>query len=235
MTRIGPTPADAGRAAALHEETRARRGDERQLGRGSPSLGDGLRREMRFNQFGLGAETKEREDAFHEKIRHALRDARPGDDRSEERTRLIAAAGEAAPIRTAAPQPAAPAADDGAAQRADRGLRIDQLAQRIEEALGTELRGGRSELSLRLDLGGAEFGLASLTVAITPDTLDVVLTGAGAPLPPEAAAAAQALAERLQQRFARRVVRIHEAEPAMQGASGGMDEISRLFRGGGGS
>jgi hypothetical protein len=51
-------------------------------------------------------------------------------------------------------------------------------------------------------------------------------------LPEDYALAAQALADRLQARFSRRIVRIHEAGDGHEAkASHGLDEISRLLTG----
>lgn len=128
-------------------------------------------------------------------------DAGPGTER------LLALA-ERPPGFALVPAAAAPAPPAGAEQAA----RVEALTLRVEEAVRAELYAAPGRpVTLRLDLGGLVPGLLGLTVAMTPDGIDVTLARAAGPPSAELMQAAQALAERLQTRFARRIVRVLDA------------------------
>lgn len=202
-----------------------REGLPRRFGEMRNGLGEG----MRSGEFAFGGGmTEERENAFRDKMAAALQ-AKAGDGQGEDlpSTRLIAVAGEAPPLFPAAPQAVGEPASSGTGRPAE----IASLVDRVESSLAAELsRSGGPQLTLRLDLPDAAFGIAGFSISITADAIDVVLDRGGAAASDEIAAAAQALADRLQQRFARKTVRIHEVEQQEEPKKeGGLDELARIF------
>ncbi|MBC8129615.1 MAG: hypothetical protein H7Y08_04755, partial [Rhizobiaceae bacterium] len=105
-------------------------------------------------------------------------------------------------------------------------------SERIERAWLDELRlPGPKPSTLRLEFTDGLAGLKAITVAVSPDNVDVTLTPDGPERMAEYAAAAQGLADRLQARFPGRTIRILEAQlPAGNEPSGGFDDLSRLFQ-----
>lgn len=228
MTRVGgpgpnlvegfPTPA---------ENERGTREDRFAGGRpGRESLG----REMGF-QSGVGGQssTDERETSFREKMRQALGEAKIVEDRNDEQgsQRLLAIAGvgvASLPANAVAPADQQVGLSPGVANQ------VDMLTHRIEQALRAEMRDGvPAGFSLRLDLPDAG-SISGVTITMSSDSIDIVFTRAGSETTAEYLLAAQALAERLQARFSRRIVRIHEVDGSPETKpSQGLDEISRLL------
>lgn len=196
-------------------------------------LRNGLGQGMRSDEFTFGdGLTEERENAFRDKMAAALQAGARDEQSGEELppTKLIAVAGEAAlPVMAAAPQSAAA---QPASAAPDRSAEIFALVDRVESRIAAELAGqGAQQLTLRLDLPDAAFGISGFSISISADAIDVVLDRGGAAASGEIMAAAQALADRLQQRFARKTVRIHEVEQRQEpDKERAFDEISRIFR-----
>ena len=238
MTRVGGGGADGNLAAfgggeAARRRERDRGGDEELSSRGRPRDPGLAGQHMAFDQSGLDAGA-ERHAQFAETMRRALGERRddaerPGED---EVRRVLAVAGAPAPL----PSPFAPGAPLGAEASVlgpTTSERVETLANRIEAAVRAELRGEMGPaITLRLDIAGAMPGVDALTLTVSPTLIEVVLTrAAGADLPSDYAAAAQALADRLQSRFSKRLVRIVEAEApgGTQTPSRGLEDISRLL------
>lgn len=238
MTRVGgpgTNPAE-GRLPSATDDARRTFGDDRRdwFSGGRPGNPDGgLGRDTRFGREGPGAGIgDDRENAFRDRMRHALGEVADGTGASEDaaRTRLLAVAG-GMPLPAGLPVAAA----EGGAGRAEwAGVLVD----RVEQALRAQpLDGARAGISLKLDLADPVHGVTGLTITMSAAGIDVVLTRAGAEATAAWLAAAQALADRLQARFPGRMVRVHEVEDGRPArAAHGLDEISRLFgQQGGGS
>ena len=88
---------------------------------------------------------------------------------------------------------------------------LENLVTRIDQALLTvpKTPDGKFTLALQLAPNGME-GLRGVEISMSPTTLDVVLSRTQGQATGEYLAATQALAERLQDRFPKRVIRIHE-------------------------
>jgi hypothetical protein len=237
VTRIGDMGAGmaGGRPLAPEELRRDLPDRSGQLPGGGTGLSrDGPGRETGQRQYGLDAGLAgDRQALFLDKVRRALGEdgtQDEGDDTGGPAQRLLAMAGETTAPRLVdgLPSPGGPAVADASGRTAG----VVQLAERIERSLEGEMAAGwRSGVSLRLDLEDAGDGPRSLTLTMTATSIDVVLSPPEGGLPEDYALAAQALAERLQTRFSRRVVRIHEAGGQEAKASHGLDEISRLLSG----
>lgn len=237
MTRIGDTGAGlGGQSLPPRESRRDMQGGPGQLpGGGTGLLRDGLSREAGQGQYGLDAGlTGDRQALFLDKVRRALVENETdggGGDIDGQASRLLAIAGDIAAPRPfdGGPAPAGSATGDVSGRTAE----ITRLAERIERSVDGEMAGGlRSGVSLRLDIQDAGGGPRSLTLTMTATSIDVVLSPPEGGLPDGYAVAAQALADRLQARFSRRIVRIHEAGAGDDAkASRGLDEISRLLAG----
>ena len=179
-----------------------------------------------------------REAAFQASVREALARDEPGLDPSgPEGERVLAIAewraGAPFPFQVAAP---APAGDPSALPA--REPVAEALAVRVEQALRAEaLAALHGPVALRLDLGGAVEGLHALTVTMTATSLDVTLVRAEGAVPEELIRSAQALADRLQLRFAKRVVRVLDrvegggADGSGPDGEAGLAAISRLLGG----
>jgi hypothetical protein len=108
----------------------------------------------------------------------------------------------------------APTANEAAA-------RVEALAVRIEQAARAEMALAPGQpIALRLDLGDMVPGLSALTMEMTADGIDVTLTRSTGPASEELVRAAQMLAERLQARFSRRIVRVLDAPAPPREPSG---------------
>ena len=238
MTRIGSNPPD-GKIDTQHDTLRQQSRDDQMFGKaGHRGAGFGLNSHLGGSDFRDGV-ADEREGAFLEKMRRAIAERDPGasTESGANEPRLLAIAQGAAvtphPLMPGAIGSTAPPllAPDGETVR-----RVQALGERIEQAVLAEMRGNPAAgLTLDLDLPGGESGLAGISVAMSRDGIEVVLRHSGMGDPAAMAQAAQALAERLQTRFARRTVRISEIEtPSTVEPSSGMDQISALLAGRGG-
>jgi len=228
MTRlpgIGPTPPEVAAQRARDEHSRF---DEPRDAAGRRGARDGsFNAEMRFGQFDLERGlSDDRGAAFLDKVRRALSESgeAASTDGDAGAPRLLAMAGD----------PQAAASADAAALPAPgrdvpASVRIEALVERIEQSLrGALAPGPGGSLSIRLDLGGAG-GFAGISVSMSPDMVDIVLSRAGFPAAEDLAVAAQVLADRLQMRFPRRIVRVFEAPGRDGGGPGGLDEIGALL------
>ncbi len=189
---------------------------------------DGLHRDLSTGQFELG--DGDRNALFRDKIQRELKKDRDGGGATKDDADLVllAVAREGLPL----------AATPGAALAALPGIGnalgarwVEQLCNRIEQSVLAEMRtSGRHAFSLHLDLQNSDTGLTGLHISMTESSIDVVLVGAAAAAGAAFGPAVQALADRLQSRFSRRVVRIHEAK-GVESAHGarGMEEISELL------
>jgi hypothetical protein len=110
-------------------------------------------------------------------------------------------------------------------------MRVNALGDRIEQAIRAEIRGNpTASVKFNLDLPGGETGLTGITISMSRDSIDIVLRHGGIGDLAGMTQAAQALAERLQTRFANRTVKILALETAAQReTSRSMDEISALL------
>lgn len=94
----------------------------------------------------------------------------------------------------------------------EQAIRISALTQRVEEAIRAELYATPGQpIALKIDLTDLIPGLNSVTVSMTPEGIDVTLARTVGEASAELLQAAQALADRLQTRFAKRVVRVLDA------------------------
>lgn len=237
MTRIGDMGAGMVGGRSLPRESRRdlQDGPGQMPGGGAGLSRDGLSREMGQGQYELDAgSTGDRQAFFLDKVRRALVENRAEGDAGDAdgmAPRLLAVAGEVVAPRLfeGAPAKAGPDAGDASGRVAE----ITRLAERIERSVEGEMAGNlRSGISLRLELQDAGDGPRGLTLTMTATSIDVVLSSPEGGLPEDYALAAQALADRLQARFSRRIVRIHEAGDGRgMKASHGLDEISRLLTG----
>jgi len=190
------------------------------------------------------AESQDRAAAFQRSIKDAEARARvddgktPAPDEARRDVVLAVAQWRGDGMPTPTPQPVAVTAAAGDARPAAAlDPAIADLVARIEQAfradLSAEARLGPA--SLHIDLGGAVEGLRAVTVTMTETSLDVTLSRGDGQPSEDLIRAAQALADRLQQRFGRRTVRVLDAaggdSAADAGAtdSGGLSGISKLL------
>lgn len=109
----------------------------------------------------------------------------------------------------------------------EQAIRVAALTQRIEEAVRAELYAAPGRpIALKLELGDLVPGLLSVSVAMTPEGIDVTLARSAGEASPELLLAAQALAERLQTRFAKRIVRVLDAPVAAASNAGSTGNAS---------
>jgi hypothetical protein len=188
---------------------------------------------------GRRSTASERAASFQRSIRNAAReDADERDTATEsEGDRLLATAewsggGLPSPSNQSAQPPVPQQQGEPVVHRIE--LIIADLTSRVEQAIRAELfsvAGG--PMSIQLDLSGLVDGLKGLTVTVTATSLDVTLTRTDGGVSEELVRAAQELADRLSQRFAKRVVRVLDSaatdgEPDQPDA-GGMNLISKLL------
>src|SRR5690606_29574632 len=127
--------------------------------------------------------------------------------------------------------PASAAVQGTGATGVHRGEWAENLFSRIEQAMGASGRQQGDSITRTFELAAPETGgLRGVEISMSPTALDVVLTRTEGQATVEYLAATQALAERLHQRFSRRIVRIHEVSAEQRLASGEMDLISEIFR-----
>lgn len=231
MTRIGGGERDAASLAGQAASRGGRElGDDELSSRGRSddhhaSLSSGPKR---FDH--SEPDFSERHSQFQETMRRAMTSGRhdAADENDDQATKLLATAGSlsSAPFIAAAGVLPASDAQPLAPTTAER---VDALAARIESAFRAELR-GQAAVSVQIDLAGTFPGVDALTVSMSPAVIEVVLTRSAEDLPADYAASAQALADRLQSRFAKRMVRVVERDsPVREAGSRGMDDISRLL------
>jgi hypothetical protein len=232
MTRVA-----AAGSGALPASEVAKRQRHDDAGRQTPPRKDGrqagaetgLRSDVAAREQQIEAE---RIAAFERSARQALHSV--GEDeasRGLEQSRLLAAA-EWRPH-------AVPPAVGGAAQAGSPSgvaQSVAELSARIEEMARRELAvsGGRP-ISLQVPLDASLAGVQSVTVTMSPTTLDVTLNRTGNDVSDELIGAAQMLVDRLQLRFSKKLVRVfdkHAVENAAAGdaAETSMDAISSLLR-----
>jgi hypothetical protein len=181
-------------------------------------------------------ETADRAAAFARSIRAAeLKAKGEGESiRSQTETDREAAAGAVQlRIEDVAPALLRSAAAAGEGRTSTPGPEITAVVARIEQAVKAESRAAANGLAaVHLDLGDAVAGLKGLTVAMTPTAIDVTLLRSEGEVSAELIGAAQALADRLQQRFGRRIVRVHDTtgEVAAEAGEGhGLQAISNIL------
>jgi len=190
----------------------------------------GLTRDMRFAAFAHGDRAaEERKNAFARKMSHALAEigATLGSDgdMNMDGLRLLATAGGGSSF----PMPAdATPARDGAVVAATPTTQA--IVERVEAALAAQpVDAPVTSVSLKLDLSDIGGNISGLTISLSPTGIDLVLTrGAGEANAPFIEAA-QALADRLHVRFAKRVVRVMEIDDKPAAVADGLGVISELL------
>lgn len=174
---------------------------------------------------------------FHEKLQLAQKKGKKPDLPAEEGKALLVILHPTGHHE----QPSAPSAVETPAgnqgSEAQRVEWLESLCTRIDHALLSIPRtpDGRFTLALQLTQHGTE-GLHGVELSMSPMALDVVLSRTGGQASVEFLAATQALAERLQEKFPKRVIRIHEvASSAATSRKRGADPVndSRTTREGG--
>jgi hypothetical protein len=190
----------------------------------------GLNRDMRFAAFARGdGAAQERESAFARKLGHALGEigATLGQSDGTDGLRLLATAGGGSPFHFAAP--AADAAPASATTAATTPT-INAIVERVEAALNAQrIDTPVSGVSLKLDLSDIGGSISGLTISLSPTTIDLVLTRGAGEVNAPFLEAAQALADRLHVRFARRVVRVLEIDEKPAAVADGLGVISELL------
>jgi hypothetical protein len=177
---------------------------------------------------------REREAAFAERVRHAIEDGREAGGGAD-------AAADAATLRLLAsverlPALPVPGVSSIEPSGGTAGTRAEEIADRVEASIRAADRPAPGQpLMLRLALGDvpAAEGISAIAVTMTADGLDVTLTRDGGEASQSFVQAAQALAERLQQRFSRRLVRVFEVDAPAPGRddarSDALGELSALL------
>jgi hypothetical protein len=177
---------------------------------------------------------KERQAVFEASVRRAAGDddgvaAKPREDKvlavAEEPRGLPQMPLAAPQLTTAVADPAGPTLVD----------RAGDVAVRVEQAIRAELSHGLGgPISLKLPIGDLFPGIDAVTITMSADALDIGIQRSGAEISDALLAAAQALADRLQARFSKRIVRVIDvAGPAAAGdapPADGLTEIARLLR-----
>jgi hypothetical protein len=112
---------------------------------------------------------------------------------------------------------------------------VTEILAKIEQAWRAELSASaEGPASLQIDLGDAIEGLKGLTVTMTGTSLDVILVRGEGEASAELMLAAQVLADRLQQRSGKRIVRVLDAvgseATGEAEAPGGIQAISGILR-----
>jgi hypothetical protein len=132
--------------------------------------------------------------------------------------------------------PAAEPASDASPIRSIHAI-VAAVTARVEQAIAAEHRlAPDAPVNVRVDLGGAVAGLEAVTITLSSTGLDILLERAEGDPSPELVQAAQALADRLSMRFARRTIRIldraadaGEAGADRAPAEGGLQAISAML------
>lgn len=211
-------------------------------GRGGEREG-GLETALRHSQADVGGETgglghfdrfgasEDPEADFLDKVRRAIGDGgRPQKAGGEEPdpdpdARLLAVSERLAPLPL-------PGVVDDAPAPVDTAGRAALVSDRIEAAVRGEMRPpGNEPLTIRFDTADlAASGIAGVTITLSATALDVTLTRSAPDASQGFLQSAQALADRLQVRFGKRIVRIMEADalPATP-SRGGFEGLSALF------
>lgn len=126
-----------------------------------------------------------------------------------ERDRVLALVEWAAPPSPFIPEPVVPPL---APLAPNIEARVTDVVSRVEQAIRAELfQDAGRPVSIRIELPENGDGVQSITIAMSATTLDVRLQRGDGRVTDDLLAAAQALAERLQARFSRRVVRVLDA------------------------
>ncbi|MGV8938765.1 MAG: hypothetical protein ACOH2J_16725 [Allorhizobium sp.] len=176
----------------------------------------------------------ERESLFSERLRQALNSQQDGGRKDEQSPdqftglRLLV---------TALPAEHIGSGDQSDGPRASPHTRAEAVAARVAAALDAAERplpGAPLVLTLQMpEL--ADAGIAGLMLVMTGDQLDIALTTSGGPLPESLREAAQVLADRLNQRFPNRRIRIFEGHVEYADGdpetsqTGSMSQISALL------
>jgi len=179
-----------------------------------------LHHRERFDPAGRPEDIEERAATFERRIESALEREQPGGEYpGAADARLLASAG-AMPL----PDPVIP-------QGRSMEGRIEAVERQIAAALPGKWQHPSGEpLSFLLQGAGlADTGLASITLTLTPEGLDVTLVASDPDAGDLFRQAAQALADRLQHRFPRRLVRIFEAADDGGKQDAAPDTIAALF------
>jgi predicted nucleic acid-binding Zn ribbon protein len=195
-----------------------------------PKMTGAERRDRSDRQIGDGAHPRKKEpgsDAaraalFQQKVLHAQKKGKQDGRLVEEGKTLLAMLlpTDSKTVPTAQHTPAL-SANDGVTMTG-RVEWIETLYSQIEHAVLSAAPGtpdGIFTLGLQLAVEGKE-GLRSVEISMSPTALDVVLSRTEGQATVEYLAATQALAERLQERFPRRIIRIHETAAGSRIARG---------------
>jgi hypothetical protein len=222
---VKPTSMQAA-SAELRPDAPRREPDRQKAGRDA-----GLNREMRFSAFAWGdSATEERESAFARKMNHALGEIGPalGAGSEADGMRLLAMAGGGSPFHFTATSAAdAPAAISTVNSTMPT---IDAIVDRVEAALNAQrIDTPVAGVSLKLDLSGIGGSISGMTISLSPTTIDLVLTRGAGEANATFVEAAQALADRLHVRFAKRVVRVLEVDEKPTAVADGLSVISALL------
>lgn len=171
-------------------------------------------------------------DIFQQKMLHALRkgkvDDKPEGDTGKTLLVILHPGGLTESGRSDA---LAGAAKSQVNQPSHRIEWVEKLFSRIDRALQSDATARGGSVTLNLELATHEVdGLRGVEISMSPTALDVVLTRTEGQATMEYLAATQVLAERLQERFSRRIVRIHEVvDQARKASSPGLDKISEIL------
>jgi hypothetical protein len=198
-----PPPAKVGPAEPLH------RNRERQSA-GYVRRESGRSLDDDDGSHGLSPGMHDRRSAFEQHLERGLKqhegnaDEQRQEDDSRELIVALAAPG-ATPLAgtEVAPSEALPNLSEAIVQK------VIAVSLQIERALAVQgLPRWDAPLTVRLNVEGIADGLVGLTINSGPGMLDIVLERTVEGITPELAAAAQLLADRLQQRFPNRAIRV---------------------------
>jgi hypothetical protein len=171
---------------------------------------------------------------FHRKMQEAMHKGKaPAEFEGDSGKTLLAMVHPGTPGQAAHTGPAAVEGSVGnmGVQRVEWA---ENLFSRIEQAMEASGRKQGDTITLTFELSAHETGglrgLRGVQISMSPTALDVVLTRTDGQATVEYLAATQVLAERLHERYSRRIVRIHEVAEQQKLASGEMDRISEILR-----
>lgn len=98
--------------------------------------------------------------------------------------------------------------------------KVSLVTETIERAIQAEMAPQPGQpLNVHIDLADADLSLAGINLTVSPLNIDVVLLRTGSVVSPELIGAAQALADRLVERFSKRAVRVLHSSPSSASAS----------------
>jgi hypothetical protein len=201
-----PPPAEVQPAERLHRHR------ERQdaADRVRRDAGHGLKDDD--TSHGFSADMHERSSAFEQRLERGLKQHREDDEHHQEDD---PAPEQVVVLTLPGPGPVAKAegkAPDTLPKLSETMIqKVIAVSLQIEKALTVEgLPRWDAPMTVKLNAEGIADGLVGLTINSGPGMLDIVLERTVAGVTPALAAAAQALADRLQQRFPNRMIRIFD-------------------------